>query len=141
MRTWTLHLPPGAALPRSGAVPSTEAPSVPEKPPRLLPERFAFWALVFGPLWLFYHRCWLAGLGALALAVGFAFVPDPWGASLSLGLQILLGLHGHDLRRWTLERRGWTLARVVLGHDEETAIARALQQDPRLAAAFAAEWR
>lgn len=141
MRSWTLHLPPGAALPRPGSVPSTEPAEVPARPPLLLPERFSVWAFLFGPFWLFRHRCWLAGLAALALAVGAAFLPDPWGAPVSIGLQILLGLHGHDLRRWTLARRGWTLARVVLGADEDAAVARAVTQEPRLVPMFAAEWR
>jgi len=135
MRIWTLHLPPGASL--RAAVPPTAA----ARSPRLLPEGFSLWALLFGPLWLLRHGCWLAALGAFALLAACAFVPDPLGTPLALGVQAMLGLHGHDLRRWTLGRRGWTLAHVVLGADEDAALARAIAAEPRLGPLYAAEWR
>jgi hypothetical protein len=130
MRAYTLHLPPGASL--QAAVPSTAAKGI----PRLLPEGFAFWAFLLGPLWLFWHRCWLAGLGALGLLIAARFLPDPWGGPMMLGIQLLLGLHGQDLRRWTLRRRGWTLAHIVFGADLEAAQLRALAAEPRLAALY-----
>lgn len=130
MRIWTVHLPPGAA---PASVPTTAAPAA---APVLVREGFSSLALLFGPLWLFAHRCWLAGVAAaLALALAAA-LPPPWDAGLAIGVQLLLGLHGQDLRRWTLARRGWRLAHVVAGADEEAALLRLLAADPRLLPLF-----
>jgi len=45
---------------------------------------------------------------------------------LDAGLMLLLGLSGHDLRRWSLDRRGFTLAEVVTARNAETAFAHLL---------------
>jgi hypothetical protein len=131
MRVWTVHLPPGAA---PASVPSTAKPKA---APVLLREGFAFWALVFGPLWLLRHGCWLGGLaaGALMLAGG-TLLPAPLDLAVLLGVHVMLGLHGQDVRRWTLRRRGWKLMHVVLGTDEEGAMVRLLDQQPRLGSLF-----
>lgn len=134
MRSWTVHLPPGTSR---ASVPFTGAKAAPV----LIREGFSLWAFLFGPLWLLANRCWLAG-SAAALALGaFALLPDPYGFALSLSLQLLLGFHGRDLRRWTLARRGWTLAHIVLGHDADGALARLLQAEPRLLPLYASELR
>nr|WP_314072899.1 DUF2628 domain-containing protein [uncultured Roseococcus sp.] len=123
MHSWTIHLPP---------------PGIQRHPAVLVPERFSFWAFLFGPFWLFRHRCWLAGLGALVAMVLAGLSPAPLDAALPLALALLLGLHGHDLRRWTLERRGMPASHVVLGRDEDTALLRATSQDEDLLRIFAA---
>ncbi|MBY0338153.1 MAG: DUF2628 domain-containing protein [Acetobacteraceae bacterium] len=133
MRAWTVHLPPGAPQ-AAGAVPATAAPAA-GTPPLLLREGFSWAALVFGPLWLLRHRCWLAGLGTLAVILGGgALMGAPW----TLGAHLLLGFHGQDLRRWTLARRGWRLAHVVVGADEDSALARLLLNQRHLVPAFSA---
>ena len=119
MRAWTVHLAPDTGKPR---------------PPLLLREGFSILAFVFGAFWLLAHRCWIAGLVALLLSVALGWLVGPWA---SLGLNLLLGFHGRDLRRWTLERRGWRLAHVVLGEDEDAALARLLGREPSLTARFA----
>ncbi|MCW8086658.1 DUF2628 domain-containing protein [Sabulicella glaciei] len=121
MRSWTLHLPPEGAA----------------KGPVLLREGFSWGAFLFGPFWLWWHRCWLAGLAAFLLLVALNFVPGSMGLALVLAAHILLGLHGRDLRRWTMERRGWRLSHVVLAKDEESALARLFRKAP----AVAALWR
>jgi len=127
MRSWTVHLPPGTSR---ASVPFTGAKAAPV----LIREGFSLWAFLFGPLWLLANRCWLAGIAA-ALALGaFALLPDPYGFALSLSLQLLLGFHGRDLRRWTL-------AHIVLGHDADGALARLLQAEPRLLPLYASELR
>ena len=134
MRSWTVHLPPGTAR---ASVPVTGTRAVPV----LIREGFSLWAFLLGPLWLFANRCWLAGFGVL-LALGlFALLPGPYGFALSLTLELLIGFHGQDLRRWTLARRGWTLAHIVLGQDAEGALARLLQSEPRLLPLYASELR
>ena len=51
MRIYTAHLAPGRA-------------------PLLVREGFSLGAFLFGPLWLFAHRAWVAGAIALAVLVG-----------------------------------------------------------------------
>ncbi|HZH46782.1 MAG TPA: DUF2628 domain-containing protein [Roseococcus sp.] len=116
MRAWTVHLAPDA------------------RRPVLLREGFSLWAFVFGAFWLLAHRCWIAGLAALALALVLGWLFAPWGP---IALNLLLGFHGRDIRRWTLERRGWRLAHVVLAEDEDAALVRLLGREPGLTARFA----
>ena len=100
---------------------------------RLVREGFSFAAFLFGPLWLLWHALWLALLGYVLLAAAVAFIPDPWEDWAVLTLQVLLGLHAHDLRRWTLRRRGYATQGVVAGRDEEEALLRLISTRPALA--------
>jgi hypothetical protein len=50
---------------------------------------------------------------------------------------VLQGLFGNDLWRWSLERRGYTLAHVVAAADSDSALLRLLQRRPDLAEALA----
>jgi hypothetical protein len=132
-RVWTVHLPPGAG---PASVPHTAKPMA---APVLLREGLSFWALVFGPLWLLRHGCWLLGLiGVLALMVA-AVLPAPWDLALMAALHVGLCLHGQDARRWTLARRGWRLAHVVAGRDQEAALFRLLGAEPRIVRHFAGD--
>ena len=119
MRAWTLHLPP-APGPR----------------PLLLREGFSLWAALFGPLWLLWHRCWLAAGLVLLADLALALLPGAFGLALPVLLSLLLGFHGRDLLRWTRERRGWRLAQVVLAADEERALARLWARAPALRGAW-----
>lgn len=132
MRSWTVHLPPGAA---GGSVPATAT----GRPPVLIPEGFSIWAFIFGPFWLFAHRAWLLGVLVLLGLILINFLPDPYGIASALAAHLLLGFQGQDLRRWTLRRRGWRLAHVVQGRDAEGALVRLLQAEPRLLPLYAGE--
>ncbi len=132
-RVWTVHLPPGAG---PASVPHTAKPAA---PPVLLREGWSFWALVFGPLWLLRHGCWIAGLSGILVLMVAAVLPAPWGFALPAALHVGLCLHGQDARRWTLARRGWRLAHVVAARDEEGAVFRLLGAEPRLARLFAGD--
>jgi hypothetical protein len=108
VRIWTVHLRDNA-------------------PPVLVREGFSLGAAVFGPIWLALHRAWVPA--ALALAVWVAIdilTADGTRLVLDAGLIVLLGLSGHDLRRWSLDRRGFTLAEVVTARNTETAFAQLL---------------
>ncbi len=108
------------------------------RPPRTLREEtdkfvfvrdgFHFWALLFGPFWLVWHRLWLVLVGYLAVwsrarhdrvAAGCA------GAMRALWcfllLAILMGLEAASLRRWTYSRRKWRQIDFVVADDEESA--------------------
>lgn len=114
MRIWTAHLKANAA-------------------PILVREGFSLGALVFGPLWLAAHRAWVPAIFVLAawIAIGTLTTGDLRDA-LSLGLLLLQGVSGHDLRRWSLERRGFTLAQVVSGHRADNALETLLHRRPDL---------
>lgn len=106
MKVWTVHVKDGAA-------------------PVLVREGFSLGALVFGPLWAAVHRAWIPAAFAFAadLAIG-ALSDGPARFTLALGLAFLLGFSGHDLRRWSLERRGFVLAEVVTARRVEGALER-----------------
>jgi hypothetical protein len=137
-RVWTVHMPPGSG---PASVPSTgkAATAKPAADPVLLREGWSFWALVFGPLWLLRHGCWLAGVAGVVLLMIAAVLPAPWDLALAASLHVALCLHGQDARRWTLARRGWKLTHVVTGRNEESATFRLLNAEPRLARNFAGE--
>ena len=103
----------------------------------LVPERFSLAAFVFGPLWLLAQRAWIAAILAFAALVAVGVLPNAdlrwlgWGA-----VAWLLGLHGQDLRRWALARRGYRLAGVVTGADTDSALGRLLVRRPDLIAGF-----
>jgi hypothetical protein len=110
VRVWTVHLRDDAA-------------------PVLVREGFSLGAALFGPLWLALHRAWLPAV--LVLAAGMAVNALASGDArlvLDAGLMVLQGLSGHDLRRWSLARRGFTLVEVVAARNAETAFARLLDR-------------
>jgi hypothetical protein len=110
-----------------------------EAAPVLVREGFSWGAMIFGPLWLFAHRSWTAGVLALAVAVGIVALPAP-SLQLPLGLLLawVLGLWAQDWRRWSLARRGYLLAHVVAAPDADAAFARLLTARPDLAGTPAA---
>ena len=61
---------------------------------------------------------------------------DGIAAALLATLIVLLGLSGHDLRRWSLDHRGYLLAQVVVARDELEALARLLDRRPDLKGSF-----
>jgi hypothetical protein len=88
---------------------------------------FHFWAFVLGPVWLAWHRLWLALIGWIvviaAIDVGMMALgtgrPAVFVANLLLAL--LLGFEAASLQRWTLSRRYWRQLDIVVADDEETA--------------------
>ena len=97
-------------------------------------DRFAFvrdgfhlWAALLGPLWLAWHRLWLALIGwivlLLAVDFGMAALGARGGAILlaNLLLALLMGFEAASLRRWTLSRRNWRQLDIVVARNWETA--------------------
>ena len=97
-------------------------------------DRFVFvrdgfygWAFLLAPLWMLWHRLWLALLGYVALVA--ALQTGLWllGASgtvkFAVGflVALLIGMEAASLRRWTLNRCKWKSVGVVVGSDIETA--------------------
>lgn len=105
--------------------------------PVLIPESFSVGAFVFGPLWLALHRAWIpAGLAFAAAALIALLADPPLSLALEAALALMLGLHGHDLRRWTIERRGYFLGHVLSARSEDDALGRLLTQRPDLMGRF-----
>lgn len=83
-------------------------------------EGFAFWAFLLAPLWLIVKRLWLAlviylvAMAVLVFALRFAGLA-PGVRFLVLALvSLLFGLEAATVQRWTLARRKWTQAGVVV---------------------------
>jgi hypothetical protein len=88
---------------------------------------FHFWAFVFGPLWLLWHRLWLVLL--LYLVATGAIQVTLWKLGISAGtrftvgvlIALLLGLEAASLRRWTYARRRWGNLGLVVARNMESA--------------------
>lgn len=118
MRFWTAHIRPGA-------------------PPVLVREGFSWGALIFGPLWLLAHRVWIPAVLTLAAAILIVVLThDGTAAVLLVALIVLLGLSGQDLRRWSLDHRGYLLSQVVSGRSEPDALVHLLERRPDLHGSF-----
>jgi hypothetical protein len=102
--------------------------------PVLVKEGFAWGALILGPVWLVAHRSWTAAAISLAAYVLIvAVVPWPGAGILAVGVALVLGLTGHDLRRGSLEHRGYLLTHVLAAADLDEAWLRLLTYRPDLA--------
>ncbi len=106
----------------------------------LIKEGFCWAAFFLGPLWVLWHRLWLAALVLLVAGValgGTALVLRLDGLSqgaVSVGFAAIVGFVANDLRRRRLERRHFTLAAVVSAAGREAAERRFLDGEPELAA-------
>jgi hypothetical protein len=97
-------------------------------------ERFAFvrdgfhvWAALLSPVWLAWHRLWLALIGwivvAVVVEVGMARLGAGTGAILlaNVLIALLMGFEAASVQRWTLSRRNWRLFDIVVADDAESA--------------------
>jgi uncharacterized protein DUF2628 len=88
---------------------------------------FHFWAALLGPLWLAWHRQWLALFGwiVLMIAVDVAMLRLGVGGGpifwVDVLLALLTGFEAASLRRWTYSRRNWRQLDIVVADDEEAA--------------------
>ncbi len=88
---------------------------------------FHFWAMVFGPLWLFWKGLWLALIGWIIAIVALELVLIRLGAgsvaiaAANVMVALLMGFEAASLQRWSLSRRNWRQLDVVVADDEEAA--------------------
>jgi hypothetical protein len=93
----------------------------------LVRDGFHFWAFLLTPLWMARHRLWLVlvvyGLLVAAVSIGLHLAGVSLGARLlvSFLVALLIGFEAPSLRRWTLARRGWNNAGIVVADDVESA--------------------
>jgi hypothetical protein len=107
--------------------------------PALVREAFSWGALFFGWVWLLLHRAWIPAVLLLAgTIVVLLLTPAAARPLVAAGIAVLQGLFGNDMRRWSLERRGFACAHVIAARDEDGALVRLLDRRPDLAEAFAA---
>jgi len=117
MSVYTVHIPPST---RRGSA------SGPERFV-FVRDGFSFWAFLLAPLWMLWHRLWLVFVGycvlAIALQAGLQAIGASFAVRFTAGslLALLAGLEAATLRRFTLARRGWTNAGIVVGDDIESA--------------------
>jgi hypothetical protein len=88
---------------------------------------FHFWAALLGPLWLAWHRLWLALIGwivvMIAIDVGMARL-GAGGTAIFLTnvlIALLMGFEASSIRRWTLSRRNWRQLDIVVADNQESA--------------------
>jgi hypothetical protein len=90
---------------------------------RLLPETFAWWALLLNGLWLVGKRLWLASLvfalvwGGLVYAQSRLGLPGGVLVLVHWTIGLFLGFEGQNLIARKLARKGWRLADVVEARD------------------------
>ena len=88
----------------------------------LVKEGFSWPAFLVPLIWLIYKRMWivlafyLAATAALTLLGQIAVVPESALFVGSFALNLILGLEGNDLYRWTLARRRYREHAVVMGN-------------------------
>jgi hypothetical protein len=117
MRVYTVHIPPTTRH---------------QTDPVLVKEGFSWPAFVFGPIWALANRMWLVAVGLVALDLAASAVMDSAHLSpatqgvLSLAIAVLIGAHGNDWRRRSLDRRGFRDAGVVAARNVDEALARYL---------------
>lgn len=88
---------------------------------------FHFWAFVLGPLWLAWHRLWLALFGYIAIMAGVEITLSQLhtGAGTRFTamflIALLMGFEAASLQRWTRSRRKWRQLDIVVADDTESA--------------------
>lgn len=100
--------------------------------PMLRAERMAFvkdgiaWtAFLMPPLWALWHRMWLVFIGYILAVLVFQLllislgVSSTTSASVTLIANFLFALEANNLRRWTLERKGYKEVAAVSGRTRE----------------------
>lgn len=113
MRIYTVHELPGAPLDGGGVV--------------FLREGFSWAALFFTWIWALVNKLWLvAGLFfaisvALAAVLEWLVIDQTAALMVTLAIQIFFAMEANELRRWTLERRGYRLIRIVAARNQQDA--------------------
>ena len=78
------------------------------------------WPALFLPLlWALYHGLWLVLFGYIAVIAGIevlAYTIDERAGVIAMVLfALLFAFEANFLRRWTLRRKGWRIADIVVG--------------------------
>jgi hypothetical protein len=88
-------------------------------------EGFTWWGFLLGPFWLLFNGLWLEFIAALILSglmgAGLmeAGLKEQAAGIVNLFFMLLIGFEGNGLRRWRLERKGYTFLTSVAGNSLE----------------------
>jgi hypothetical protein len=116
MPVFTVHAPVSAAAARADADDFV-----------FVRDGFHFWAFLLGPLWLLWHRLWLALVGYLVVIAGIvaALTLLRTGADTRFAVMLLIalltGYEAASLSRWSLSRGRWRELGVVVADNAENA--------------------
>ncbi len=105
----------------------------------LILEGFSWRAFFLNIIWSLWHRMWWISLGLVCLFVivfGIVYTlgMDAFAAySFGVGMASVYGLVANDLRRWSLARVGFIEDGVILGDNQDKALARFLDNSPDIA--------
>jgi hypothetical protein len=94
---------------------------------RVVSDRFAVLAVLFGPIWLACQRLWWAlmayvtAVAVLSIASYELHLPAATFAVVLLIMGIFLGLEGPVLQEFALSRRGYHVAGLVTASNREQA--------------------
>ncbi len=139
MAIYTVHAPRGAHAASANAAERVI----------FVRDGFAWLAFVVPLLWALMHRMWLVFLGILAVsvAIGLAgeFIPWLGNALLGVGLlfSLLVGFEASQLRRWSLDRKGYVMLATVIADNVAGAEQRFFEAwvgQPVSASTEAANW-
>ena len=107
-------------------------------------EGFSWGAFLVSVLWALWNRLWLVAVVLMALELvlplvaGWAGLGAASGGILSIALAVLAGLFGNDLKRWTLEGRGYAEVALVAARSPDEAEQRFGERYPHLLAGLSA---
>ena len=88
---------------------------------------FSVRAFLFAPLWMIWHGMWLVLAGYVIVSAVLEKALVALGASatdvsvVALLISLLIGLEASTLRRFSLNRRGWSNVGIISGDDLEDA--------------------
>ena len=105
----------------------------------VLKDGFSWPAFLLGGLWALWHRMWWVALGLIIGAAGLSgfgvmvFADTFSPQVLTFAFALLAGILAHDLRLWSLERRGFVEGGIVSARNREEALLRFLEEDTVLA--------
>ncbi|MBO6758075.1 MAG: DUF2628 domain-containing protein [Roseibium sp.] len=90
-----------------------------------VPDRFSPYAFAFSLVWILWHRLWLVLLGYLAVTLVLELAALSIGgvaaATTMFAISLLFGFEAQNMRRWSLERKGWQVLGHVHAGDREEA--------------------
>ena len=90
-------------------------------------QTFSWWAFCFSICWALYHRAWgvllvaLIIFSVLYIVWSANFFSAPFCLAMALALSALLGFHASDCRCHVLEKKGFTLAAIIIERSHEAA--------------------
>jgi hypothetical protein len=114
MMTFTIHQPPEPPADRDDRAADLV----------FIRDGFSWLVFLFAPFWLLANRLWLAlgvYVGLFVVIEGVLLIadaPDQWSALAITGLNLMTAFEAASIKRWTLERNGWTTLGTVSGRTE-----------------------